>query len=181
MKKRLLFLVLLPLMLCACAEDLPQESIVLETSLPTEPPEKITFSAQNMEDFRFETTCSILENNVYSRYSGEIIDEDIKSQLWEMLCAQEQMDTYQGGSCGGSTQLLLTHKRTGKTFSAGYAIWYAHPDHEGGPICFVISGSSCGTVCYYPVDDAADPEVFASERFEALLAAGVKREENLVS
>lgn len=168
-------------LLSGCARDLPLESTIsLETALPTEPLEEIAFSDRNMDDFRFESVCNVLENGSYSRYSGEIIDEEIKSQLWEMLCEQEQMDTYQGGSWGGGMELRLTDKKTGEFFTVGYTIWYAQPDHEGGPTCFVISGSSCGIACYYPIDEDTNPEIYASDRFEALLTEGVKREENLV-
>ncbi len=172
------------LLLCGCARELPLESTIPappEISFPTEPLTKVAFSEWNVEDFRFEATCNVTEDGVYTRYSGEIIDEEIKSQLWEMLCQQEQMPTYQGGHSGsGGGDLVLTNKRTGEQFFAGYGIWYENPDVEGGPTCFMIYGSSCVRACYYPIDHAEDWEITASEQFEALIAEGVKREENRV-
>ncbi len=181
MKYRVLvWLTLGAALLCGCAQDLPLESTVpapSEISFPTEPLTEIAFSEWNMEDFRFEATCNVTEDGAYKRYSGEIIDEDIKAQLWEMLCQQEQMPTYQGGSWGsGGGDLVLTNKRTGEQFYAGYGIWYENPDVEGGPTCFVIYGSSCVTARYYPIDYAEDSQVYASERFENLLIEGVKRD-----
>lgn len=170
------------ILLSGCVRDLPLESTIsLEVDFPTEPLKEIAFSKWNMEDFRFETTSSVQENGVYARYSGEIVDEEIKSQLWDILCRQEQMGTYQGGSWGGGMELRLTDRRTGESFTAGYTIWYETSEVEGGPACFVISGASCGTACYYPIDKDTDPEIYASNRFEALLAEGVKREENLIA
>lgn len=182
MKKYVILSLLLSMLLCGCQRDLPLESTIsLEVDFPTEPLKEINFSAWNMEDYRFETTCNVLEDGVYTRYSGEITDESIRSQLWEIICRQERMETYHGGSVGGGTQLILTDRRTGESFTAGYTIWYENPDHEGGPSCFVISGSSCGTAYYYPMDDDADQEITAADHFETLLIEGVKREENLLS
>ncbi len=123
MKKCVVFSMLLPMLLCGCQRDLPLESDdSLAVSFPTEPLKEINFSAWNMEDYRFGTTCNVLEDGVYARYSGEITDEAIRSQLWEILCWQERMDTYHGGSVGGGVKLILTDRHTGESFTAGYTI-----------------------------------------------------------
>ncbi len=182
MKKHLTLPLLLFVFLCGCQRDLPLESTIsLEVDFPTKALKEIAFSEWSMDDYRFETTCNVLTDGAYTRYSGEITNENIKAQLWEILCKQEKMDLYHGGSWDGGNVLKLTNKRTGETFTAGYTIWYAQPDHEGGPTCFVISGSSCGAACYYPLDDGEDWDVCVSEQFEKLLAEGVKTEETITA
>ncbi len=170
MKKAMAVLMTLSMLLhCGCQRDLPLESTIsLEI---TEPLKEIAFSECNMSDYTFTATCNVSEDGVYTRYTGEIVDEEIKAQLWDILCRQETMAIYQGGSWGGGGDLVVTDKYTGEKFYAGYGIWYEIPENEGGPSCFVISGSSCGTACYYPID--------LENRFEEFLIEGVKREENL--
>ncbi len=173
MKKMTLSLMTLwTVLLCGCARDLPVESTIsLEVDFPMETLKSIVFSECHMSDYTFTAACKVQEDGVYKRYSGEIIDDKIKTQLWDILCRQEKMQTYQVGRWGGGGDLVLTDKHTGETFNVGYGIWYEKPENEGGPSCFVISGSSCGTACYYSID--------SENRFEELLIEGVKRDENL--
>lgn len=185
--KLLICIALSALLLCGCATDLPLESTEISANILSEPLENtniskkdpIRFSEREMEDFIFEASCYETRDGETIRYQGEIHDQSICNGLWEIICMQEAMQIYEGGSCDSSTDLVLTDKATNEKYYVGYSIWYENPENEGGPKCFVVSGSNCGTVCYEAIEDT-DDMVFVSDVYKNLLMQGVKTPENVI-
>lgn len=185
--KLLICIALSALLLCGCATDLPLEStetsadILSETSdtIDNSQINLISFSEHEMNDFIFEASCYERVDGQQIRYQGEIVDPTICEDLWKIICMQENMPVYEGGSCNSSTDLILTNKETKERYNIGYSIWYENPENEGGPKCFVVSGSNCGTVCYEAIEDT-DDMVFVSDVYKNLLMQGVKTPENVI-
>ena len=181
-------LALSALLLCGCETDAPLESIETSANILSETLEDtniskkdpIRFSERDMEDFIFEASCYETRDGETIRYRGEILDQTICKGLWEIICMQETMQVYEGGSCSRCTDLVLTDKVSNEKYYVGYSIWYENPENEGGPKCFVVSGADCGNVCYEAIEDT-DDMLFVSDVYKNLLMQGVKTPENIVS
>ncbi|MCC8068220.1 MAG: hypothetical protein LIO71_00400 [Ruminococcus sp.] len=106
-----------------------------------------------------------------NKYRGEILDENIKKQLWEMISNYEEGVPIEGGSVGGSdcAELYLTDKNTGKIYTIYFSIWYASPELEGGPMVISINGDYYGEI-------TGDSDMFYSMIGEAIM-----KDENLIS
>ncbi|MBR4102140.1 MAG: hypothetical protein IKK51_09730 [Oscillospiraceae bacterium] len=180
-------LALSALLLCGCETDAPLESIETSANILSETLEDtniskkdpIRFSERDMEDFIFEASCYETRDGETIRYRGEILDQTICKGLWEIICMQETMQVYEGGSCSSCTDLVLTDKVSNEKYYVGYSIWYENPENEGGPKCFVVSGADCGNVCYEAIEDT-DDMLFVSDVYKNLLMQGVKTPENIV-
>lgn len=187
MKRSFAVLAMLLPLLCGCSgmreesADLPSETIVpsaaASQSAVDKPAEKL--SERRMEEFIFEGGGYEITDGVHTNYYGEITDEAIRQQLWDIICTQEEQDVFEGGSSGSSFSLVLTDRETGEKTYVGYTIWYANPEEEGGPSCFCVSGASGGTICYAEAEDM-QTETYLSDTFNALVLEGIRREENIV-
>lgn len=106
----------------------------------------------------------------WNRYEGTIQDEDIKKQLFDLVCEYENVTPYNGGSVGGSSAALyLTNKSTGEEFTIYFSIWYASEELEGGPEVMKINGN------YYSATTGD------SDMFYSLIGEAIMKEENLIS
>lgn len=185
--KLYMILTLCTLLFCGCATDAPLEKTVdISSGLQTSAyPEKSTglpirFSERSMDEFSFEAFCYELKDGETIRYRGEILDYEIRSKLWEIICMQEESEVFEGGRSDSSTNLVLTDKKTNTKYYVGYSIWYANPEDEGGPNCFLVAGSD-GVYVRYAAIEYTDEMLFVSDVYKNLLMQGVKKPENIVN
>lgn len=130
------------------------------------------FSERNMEDFAFAGEYFVDDKH---HYRGEIIDEGVRNDLWNLVCSQEKESVIEEGTAtiGAHSRLILTDKKTEENFYIGYDICYLSPEEDGGSGCFIITSSTGEEVYYY--------EVHENENiFDNLMKQGVVREENIV-
>ncbi len=132
-------------------------------------------SSRNMEDFEFSGYCFVETEGSRIFYRGEIVDDDVKKGLWNLICSQENASVVEGGTasiCGN--EIVLTDKKTGEVITMGYDIWYEDPYVEGGPILFIVN-SSAGWKIYYHCSLSEGEEMLYE-----LIKQGVVCEENIV-
>lgn len=143
-----------------------------QTELPVAETSKL--SERNMEDFAFAGECFVETDNQYTYYRGEIIDENVKEALWNLICSQEKEPVFEGGTASiGGNAVILTDKTTEEVIYIGYNIWYASSELDGGPYCFIIGGSARKRAYYHWIQGE---DII----FEQLIKQGVVREENVV-
>lgn len=106
-----------------------------------------------------------------NKYQGTIQDEDIKKQLFDLVCRYETAIPFASGSVGGSdcAELYLTNKSTGEKFAIYFSIWYASPELDGGPEVMNIHGNYYGAC-------TGD-----SDTFYSLIGNAIMKDENLIS
>lgn len=107
----------------------------------------------------------------WNKYNGTIQDENIKKQLFDLVCQYETGIPIDGGSVGGSdcAELYLTNKSTGERFAIYFSIWYASPELDGGPEVMNIHGNYYGA-------ETGDSDIFYS-----LIGQAIMKDENLTS
>ena len=111
-----------------------------------------------------------------NKYQGVIEDDNIKSQLWDLISNQLEQSVYEDGSTGGSecAELYLTDKQTGVQTTIYYTIWYSDPMVDGGPIVMYYDG-----ICYEAFLYDNDKYYFTSDYFYDLIGS-IKSDENLL-
>lgn len=131
-------------------------------------------SDYEMSDYEFSAWFyDYYGNNTHeptlNKYQGTIQDEDIKKQLFDLVCNYETTIPFDNGSIGGSdcAELYLTNKSTGEKFAIYFSIWYASPELEGGPEVINIHGNYYGTC-------TGD-----SDTFYSLIGEAIMKDENL--
>ncbi len=110
-------------------------------------------SERSIEEFKFEGRDIEDPDGRGVVTYREITKESVKKALWDIICEQEKKHRFQeeGGEVGNSFELKLTDQTTGEVIYVGYGIYYESPYVDGGPPCFVISGSNIKI--YYTTED----------------------------
>lgn len=105
---------------------------------------KLTFKAYG---FKIDT-----ENNKEMNYEGEITDNSVIDELWEIICSQQEMPSLDSGNMFSGTPYLEIYGENGERFTVSYT-WdreeqghddYGMPTINHVGTAFVVSGTKPG-------------------------------------
>lgn len=114
---------------------------------------KLTFKAYG---FKIDT-----ENNKEMNYEGEIADNSVIDELWDIICSQQEMPSLESGNMLKGTPYLEIYGENGEEFTVSYT-WdreeQGHDDYGMPTItpvgtAFVVSGTKSGR---YEVDSSQE-------------------------